>query len=186
MEKEAILDKIRDFADQAHGEQLRKYTPDRYIVHPVRVMQLCRPYTDNIAVLASALLHDVLEDTPVTADQIRTFLKEFMDDETINETLNLVLELTDVYVKSSYPGLNRRQRKAREADRIKTTSVAAQTIKYADILDNCLEISADDKDFAPLFLKECRALLDVMDKGHSGLRAAAIKVVENNLKQLNE
>jgi hypothetical protein len=27
------LDKIIEFADHAHGDQMRKYTPDRYIVH---------------------------------------------------------------------------------------------------------------------------------------------------------
>ena len=35
-----ILAAIRKFADEAHGEQKRKYTPERYIVHPVRVMEL--------------------------------------------------------------------------------------------------------------------------------------------------
>lgn len=183
---EAILEKIRDFADQAHGNQLRKYTPDRYIVHPVRVMELCKPYTDNVAVLASALLHDVLEDTPVTEDQIRDFLKGLMDDDTVELTLKLVVELTDVYVKSSYPRLNRRQRKAKEAERIKETSVAAQTVKYADILDNCQEITEHDKQFAPVFLQECRTLLNVMNKGNSSLRAAALKVVEDKLKSLNK
>lgn len=186
LEMEVILEKIRDFADQAHGNQLRKYTPERYIVHPVRVMELCKPYTNNVAVLASALLHDVLEDTPVTENQIRGFLKELMDDNAVEQTLRLVVELTDVYVKSSYPRLNRRQRKAKEAERIKETSVAAQTVKYADILDNCREIATHDKEFAPVFLKECRTLLNVMDKGDSSLRAAALKAVEDNLQSLKK
>lgn len=56
---EEVLEQIRDFADKAHGEQMRKYTPERYIVHPVRVMKICREYTDDITVLAAALLHDV-------------------------------------------------------------------------------------------------------------------------------
>jgi len=33
----SILDQIKNFAEQAHGEQLRKYSPERYIVHPARV-----------------------------------------------------------------------------------------------------------------------------------------------------
>ena len=34
---EDILLKVKDFADRAHGEQMRKYTPERYIVHPERL-----------------------------------------------------------------------------------------------------------------------------------------------------
>ena len=180
----AILQKIRDFADHAHGDQRRKYTPDRYIVHPIRVMELCKPYTTNIAVLASALLHDVLEDTPVTKEEIRVFLQGQLGDRVAVQTLNLVTELTDVYVKSSYPRLNRRQRKAKETERIKKTSAEAQTVKYADILDNCREIVQHDRDFAPVFLRECHDLLKTMDKGNSSLRAAAFKVVEDGRKAL--
>ena len=64
------LEKIRHFADQAHGGQLRKYTPERYIVHPVRVMETLKKYTDDLTVLAAALLHDVLEDTTTTILEI--------------------------------------------------------------------------------------------------------------------
>jgi len=60
-----VLEQVKDFADKAHGDQLRKYTPDRYIVHPMRVMLICQEYTDDSQILAAALLHDVLEDTPV-------------------------------------------------------------------------------------------------------------------------
>lgn len=65
-----ILEQIRDFADRAHGDQLRKYTPERYIVHPVRVMEQVQRITNDTTMLAAALLHDVLEDTATTADDI--------------------------------------------------------------------------------------------------------------------
>ncbi|MBD0255325.1 MAG: metal-dependent phosphohydrolase, partial [Cytophagales bacterium] len=53
---ETALTTITAFADRAHGQQMRRYTPERYIVHPVRVMELCREYTTDEAVLAAALL----------------------------------------------------------------------------------------------------------------------------------
>jgi (p)ppGpp synthase/HD superfamily hydrolase len=62
--REKILQEIIQFADLAHGKQVRRYTSERYIVHPVRVMETCRQYTNDISVLAAAILHDVLEDTP--------------------------------------------------------------------------------------------------------------------------
>ncbi|MGN6567929.1 MAG: hypothetical protein ACTHJ0_08255 [Flavipsychrobacter sp.] len=45
MDKESLQAKLEEviaFADKAHGSQMRKYTPERYIVHPIRVMELCR------------------------------------------------------------------------------------------------------------------------------------------------
>src|SRR5688572_15793007 len=115
---EDILGKIRDFADRAHGEQTRKYIPERYIVHPVRVTQLCRQYTNDIAVLAAALLHDVLEDTAVSKEEIRSFLSGVMNAANTEKTLKLVEELTDEYIKVRYPKLNRRARKAKEVARM--------------------------------------------------------------------
>jgi guanosine-3',5'-bis(diphosphate) 3'-pyrophosphohydrolase len=56
---------IRDFAEKVHGNQKRKYSGRPYIVHPVAVLQLCREHTNDTAILAAALLRDVLEDTDV-------------------------------------------------------------------------------------------------------------------------
>jgi guanosine-3',5'-bis(diphosphate) 3'-pyrophosphohydrolase len=78
MTSSEILKEIESFADRSHGEQTRKYTPERYIVHPVRVMKILQDYTDDICILAAALLHDVLEDTRVTKEEIRDFLNTLM------------------------------------------------------------------------------------------------------------
>src|SRR5437762_11401952 len=124
---EEILEQIKDFADKAHGEQTRKYTPDRYIVHPVRVMNICKEYTNDISVLAAALLHDVLEDTTATKDEIKNFLLKLLDKQQAEKTVKLVEELTDVYIKKDYPQWNRRKRKEKEAERLSATSSEAQT-----------------------------------------------------------
>src|SRR3954469_23818249 len=118
MNMDAVLEKIKDFADQAHGDQKRKYTPERYIVHPVRVMELCQRYTTARPLLAAALLHDVLEDTPVTTFQLHRFLALVLNEKEAAQTVQLVIELTDVYIKATFPRWNRRKRKAVEAARI--------------------------------------------------------------------
>lgn len=41
MNHSEIINKIIEFADKAHGDQTRKYTSDKYIVHPIRVMETC-------------------------------------------------------------------------------------------------------------------------------------------------
>ncbi len=184
---ENILQQIKDFADRAHGEQMRRYTPERYIVHPVRVMEMCKEYTNDVTILASALLHDVLEDTPTTKEEIKDFLINIMDNNQAERTVKLVEELTDVYVKSKYPQWNRRKRKAMEADRMEKTSADSQTVKYADIIDNCVEIvNYQTDDFAEKFLLECKSLLKRINKGDNKLYQRAVETVDNCIEQLKQ
>lgn len=181
-----ILSQVKDFADKAHGEQTRKYTPDRYIVHPMRVMEICRQYTNDLTILSAAILHDVLEDTPVQKHELEEFLQTIMDRNQVQRTVKLVVELTDIYVKENYPQWNRRKRKAKEFERMEKTSGEAQTIKYADIVDNCTEIVSLDHDFAHIFLHECRQLLAMINKGNAQLYQRAIETVQKELDKLNE
>jgi len=177
-----VLETVKNFADEAHGEQKRKYTPERYIVHPVRVMEICTKVTTGLPSLAAALLHDVLEDTQVGKKELYAFLLRVMKEEEAKQTTTLVEELTDVYTKSAYPRWNRRKRKTKESGRIEKTSGESQTVKYADIIDNCKEIVEHDPDFAGVFLLECRSLLNVMITGNEALRQEAIETVDHCLK----
>ena len=179
-----ILDLIKDFADNAHGEQVRKYTGERYITHPIRVMETVRKYNDDICVLAAALLHDVLEDTPVKAHTIESYLLSMLEPREVQETLRLVTELTDVFVKENFPRMNRRTRKQKEAQRLSTVSPEAQTIKYADIMDNVTDIVSQDADFAKVFVREAQGFLDVMKRGDPRLRTHALQLVGDCLASL--
>ena len=69
-----VIEKVKAFAGEAHAGQIRKYTPEPYIVHPIRVMELCARYTLATPVLSAALLHDVLEDTEVSEKKLHRFL----------------------------------------------------------------------------------------------------------------
>ena len=184
MSSENVLERIRQYADEAHGDQRRKYTPERYIVHPIRVMELCKEHEEDVHILAAALLHDVLEDTPVSEEELYHFLEENMGKTSAKKTLDYVVELTDVYTKEDYPHLNRRQRKEKEHKRLQKVSPQAQSIKYADITDNCIEIVRYDTAFAPLFLRECQHALDGLHKGNQALRKRAVEIVSAGLENL--
>ncbi len=174
-----MLQEIQDFADWWHGDQLRRYTKERYIVHPVRVMERCKLYTGDTAVLAAALLHDVLEDTPLTKVRLAAFLQKRMSAEEAAKTVRLVEELTDVYTSENYPKWNRKKRKLMEAERLAQTSSEAQTVKYADIMDNAPEIAEKDPDFAKTFLPEYKALLKRITNGNPDLyRLAQVTLQE--------
>jgi guanosine-3',5'-bis(diphosphate) 3'-pyrophosphohydrolase len=179
-----ILEQVKEFADKAHGDQKRKYTSERYIVHPERVTKLCQQYTSSIPVLAAALLHDVLEDTRVTKTDLHNFLLFVISKEDAKQTTQLVVELTDIYTKSKYPRLNRKRRKQKEANRIEKTSPDAQTVKYSDIIDNCKEIVVHDPEFAHVFLMECKMLLKIIPNGNAELYHKATETVDHCLKQV--
>lgn len=180
------MGRIRDFADQAHGNQMRKYTGDPYIVHPQRVMEICREYTGKNAILAAALLHDVLEDTDVDSETIFDFLTGVMGYSSAKKALHIVEELTDKYEKKSYPQWNRDKRKYMEAERLAKVSADAQTVKYADIIDNTPDIVEGDPGFGKRYIQEVKTLLSKMTKGHPKLRQRALKVVNESGGQLRE
>jgi len=181
---DTILEKIAAFADKAHGDQQRKYADERYIRHPLRVMKSCQDYGYSLPVLAASILHDVLEDTNTTAQEMKSFLLTLMNEADADHTFSLVIELTDVYIKKDYPQMNRRRRKAKEANRLEKISAEAQTIKYADIIDNATGIVEHGADFAPVFLHECNSLLHKMKNGNKELRKEAIEVIEKEMEQL--
>ena len=66
---EALLVAAFDFGFQLHEGQFRA-SGDPYIVHPVAVADLLRDIGASASVIAAGFLHDVVEDTDVTPDQI--------------------------------------------------------------------------------------------------------------------
>ncbi len=58
------------FAAGAHGEQMRM-GGEPYIIHPVFAASILADMKLDVATLQAALLHDVLEDTECTAEQMR-------------------------------------------------------------------------------------------------------------------
>jgi guanosine-3',5'-bis(diphosphate) 3'-pyrophosphohydrolase len=72
----AFLQKAYVFTARAHGGQVRR-SGEPYLGHPLEVTAMLADMGLDRTTLAAALLHDVLEDTPVTAAALReTFGKE--------------------------------------------------------------------------------------------------------------
>ena len=58
-------------AQQAHKGQLRKGKNKDYITHPIKVYKILKGLTDKEDVLCAALLHDVIEDTKYTYNDLK-------------------------------------------------------------------------------------------------------------------
>lgn len=182
---EMLIDQIMQFATRAHAGQVRKFAEEPYIKHPIRVMQQCRLYVKDMPVAAAALLHDVLEDTAISRNELSDFLHRTLQPTEAQHSILLVEQLTDVFTKEEYPHLNRRQRKNKEHERLATIHGDAQTIKYADIIDNSRDKAIPENDFAEKLLNEYRHLLRKIPNGHPVLYQLANNAVNNALRELS-
>ena len=67
----SLLDRAIEFAVRAHAGTERRGKGFPYIVHPMEAMAIVATMTPDQEVLAAAALHDVVEDTDVTVEEIR-------------------------------------------------------------------------------------------------------------------
>jgi GTP diphosphokinase / guanosine-3',5'-bis(diphosphate) 3'-diphosphatase len=67
---EALLNKAYVFAMKAHGQQFRA-SGDPYFAHPLEVAGILTELKLDVPSIATALLHDTIEDTPVTYADIK-------------------------------------------------------------------------------------------------------------------
>jgi (p)ppGpp synthase/HD superfamily hydrolase len=159
---------VLDFAVKAHKGQTRKYTGEDYIVHPMAVADMVERHGGSEVQVCAALLHDVVEDTAVTFDDIR--------DNFGGDIANLVRWLTDTSQPSDG---NRRIRKGIDAKRLAEAPAEAQFVKLADLIDNSSTIFRFDKPFSKQFHKEMTHLVEVMTKVHgSSMWIEAKKVLK--------
>jgi GTP diphosphokinase / guanosine-3',5'-bis(diphosphate) 3'-diphosphatase len=139
----------RAFAAEKHRTQKRKYSNEPYVVHLDAVADLLSEHgVVDEHVLTAAYLHDTVEDTETT---IQELMRVFGD-----EVAQLVYWLTD-----NEKG-NRKARMAMNSWRLGRAPMEAKLIKLADIIDNTRNIAANDPDFAPVFLAEKREVLAQM------------------------
>jgi GTP diphosphokinase / guanosine-3',5'-bis(diphosphate) 3'-diphosphatase len=66
---EALLNRAYVYAMRMHGAQMRA-SGDPYFAHPIEVAGILTDYRLDTATIVTALLHDVIEDTPVTRAEI--------------------------------------------------------------------------------------------------------------------
>lgn len=164
-----LAERARQFASAAHRDvgQLRKYSGQPYEVHLQRVAEMVAAVTDDPEMIAAAWLHDVVEDTPTTIEDIdRLFgpgVRELVD------------ALTDV--SRPHDG-NRAARKALDRAHLARAPARAQTVKLADLIDNCNDICSHNPRFGRVFVEEMAALLGVLTAGDDTLQKRASKTLE--------
>ena len=90
----AIIERAFELAYQHHKDQLRK-SGEPYIIHPIEVAYILAKWQTGPRTIASGLLHDIIEDTDITKEEIA----QLFDDEIAN-IVDGVTKLTKLAYKS--------------------------------------------------------------------------------------
>jgi (p)ppGpp synthase/HD superfamily hydrolase len=146
------------FATTAHEGQVRKYTGEAYITHPIAVANNVAIFYEQVfgidapqELVMAAVLHDVVEDSDVTIEEI--------DEMFGGEVAEYVWWLTK---PPAFVG-NRHARKALDRARLALAPPEVRLVKLNDILHNMRSINQYDENFGPDFRRESGALFVAMD-----------------------
>ncbi len=80
MVKQPLLQKAMEFAAMKHEGYVRKGTTIPYFTHVMEAMEIVSRMTEDEEVRAAAVLHDTLEDTPTTKDEMIHFFGQRVAD----------------------------------------------------------------------------------------------------------
>lgn len=176
----SIAFKAMKFARDAHKAQKRKYTGTPYVDHLAEVAGIVATVTywdqiDPEVLVATAWLHDTIEDQGVTVHQLHGVLSG-CGLSAIDHVVRGVVLLSDLETG------NRAERKAASRVRLANAPAWVQTVKCADLISNTGSIVQHDPKFAVTYLSEKRALLAVMTKADPRLRDIASRLADQWIK----
>ena len=150
------IKRAHEFAKAAHGDQKRKFTREPYMVHLEETAQLLHEVTDgkaDIDMYVAAVLHDVVEDTDTTLQEVG---QEFG-----GEVMSLVEELTIDEKEKEKEG-----KKPYLSRKINAMSDKAFMIKLCDRFSNVSGLDRREipRDFVKWYVKETEYIIKHLDR----------------------
>ena len=137
-----LLDRAIIFAVKAHHNTERRGKGFPYIVHPLEAMEIVATITPDQELLAAAALHDVIEDTEVTVEELREMFGE--------RIAYLVHAESDQIDGVLFDGQNEEEtwhaRKQAAIDRLAAAPHDAKIVAMGDKLSNMRAIARDYKE----------------------------------------
>jgi len=131
----SLLDRAIIFAVHAHAGTERRGKGFPYIVHPMEAAEIVATITSDQELLSAAVLHDVVEDTPVTVEEIRA---EFGD-----RIADLVASESDTFEEGVSEEDSWHTRKKAAIERLAHATRDAKIVALGDKLSNMRAIARD-------------------------------------------
>jgi len=160
------IKKAIQFGAQKHKGQVRKFDGKPYFGHPTRVAETIKKITKDKDVIIAAYLHDTVEDTETTVEElVKTFNKR---------VAALVKELTTVMG----PADNKAEYLLKKMN---SMSKEALLIKLADRLDNVSDFPTAPEKFVKKYSKETHYILDNLKTNLDGKHKKLINMIKEKL-----
>lgn len=126
-----FFDKAVGFAVEAHQDTERRGKGYPYIIHPMEAASIVATITNDQEMLAAAVLHDTVEDTDVTIEQIRELFGDRVAELVQNETA------------PSDDGLTWREKKTAQIKQLAGAPYDSKVVALGDKLSNMRGIALD-------------------------------------------
>lgn len=126
-----LFDEAVRFAVEAHSGTERRGKAYPYIIHPMEAASIVASITNDPELLAAAILHDTIEDTHVTLEQIRQVFGERVATLVKNETAPADKTLTW------------REKKEAQIEQLVSASYDSKVVAIGDKLSNMRGIALD-------------------------------------------
>ncbi|PJE81488.1 hypothetical protein COU58_02170 [Candidatus Pacearchaeota archaeon CG10_big_fil_rev_8_21_14_0_10_32_42] len=152
-----LIKDVENFAKEKHKDQVRKFVGEPYFSHLENVSNIVKEYVqkeNKEEMIAIALLHDILENTKTTEEELE---KNFG-----NKIASIVKELTTDKTESEKIGKS--EYLAKKLSDKRRVSDNALLIKLADRLDNVSDLHNGKNDFAKAYAKETNHIIDTVKK----------------------
>ena len=144
-----LIEKAYDTAEEMHRGQLRK-SGEPYLIHPMAVAQILAELGMDEETIVAGLLHDVVEDTPYTEEELR---KEFGDEITL-----LVDGVTKLGTLKKASNEERQVENLRKMFLAMSKDIRVLIIKLSDRLHNLRTINYMTHD---KIIEKCQETLDI-------------------------
>lgn len=131
-----LVDKAIEYAVLNHKNTSRKGNNIPYILHPLEAMSIVASITEDIELIAAAALHDLIEDTDVTYDDLKEKFGKRIADIVKVESNNMLKD---------YKNLEWVEVKKLEIEKLLNSSLDTKIIALADKLSNMRAIHNDFK-----------------------------------------
>lgn len=169
-----MYEKAVTLAIEKHTGQVRKFSGEPYVEHPIRVAQIVLKYKEShsIDILRTvAVLHDTVEDTDLTIVEVEEMFGI--------EVAAMVEELTTpAHITKKEKG---------EYLKKKMTHMTSWglVIKLSDRLDNVSDLRHTSKQFRQSYIKETRAIISHLIAMRSFLSMTHLQLIHETLKEVN-
>lgn len=164
------IEKALIYAAEAHMGQTRKNASTPYILHPCEAASIAATITDDPDIIAAVLLHDTVEDTQVTLDDIR---REFGD-----RVADIVAGDTEPDMNDVPRELSWRIRKEASLQLLNQSSREVKIMWLSDKLSNM-------RSFCAMYHKEGNAMWQHFNQKDKAIQGWYYRAIAQCLHELN-